>query len=318
MIAIDIYFVESMIQAWDNDLDKLLASRKKKILNILRGGKKKFTKRQIEYLSYLEKNLKAIVIASPHALSRLKKEFPPSALKAKRGYKPKVCFKDKVVEALNYTGFRSSFLPKYFHSIGIKSCVYCNSLLTISIKDTEGISARFETDHFIPKADYPSFSISLFNFYPVCGPCNKAKGRKTLSFKLYSGKAMETSNSNVQFKLKKGVVAKFLVTNEHDDLDFDFVEKKQVGKSVGELQEHFGIKEIYETQKDVLEELIVKSQVYSPKYKESLVKKFKRIFPDAGLSNRILIGNYTDPKDIHKRPLAKFTMDMARELKLIK
>jgi predicted nucleotidyltransferase len=33
--------------------------------------------------------------------------------------------------------------------------------------------------------------------------------------------------------------------------------------------------------------------------------------------NRLITGNYTDPKDIHKRPMSKFTQDICRQLALI-
>ena len=36
------------------------------------------------------------------------------------------------------------------------------------------------------------------------------------------------------------------------------------------------------------------------------------------MAERLLVGNYTRSKDIHKRPMTKFTQDIAKQLKLIK
>jgi hypothetical protein len=83
-------------------------------------------------------------------------------------------------------------------------------------------------------------------------------------------------------------------------------------------QELFRISEIYDTQKDIAEELIHKSKAYTCAYKKSLVRGFKSIFPDIAIIDRLIVGNYTEPNDIHKRPLSKFTQDIARQLKLIK
>jgi len=33
---------------------------------------------------------------------------------------------------------------------------------------------------------------------------------------------------------------------------------------------------------------------------------------------RFLIGNYTEPKEIHKRPMAKFQQDIAEQLGLLR
>ena len=67
----------------------------------------------------------------------------------------------------------------------------------------------------------------------------------------------------------------------------------------------------------MVEELIIKARIYNAPYKKVLIDAFPKLFTNASLSNRILIGNYTEPENIHKRPMAKFTQDIAKQLKLI-
>ena len=80
----------------------------------------------------------------------------------------------------------------------------------------------------------------------------------------------------------------------------------------------FKIPEIYETQKDVFEELVHLSELYTNEGQEDLVDSFKNLFPDQSMVHRLIIGNYTKPEEVHKRPLAKFTQDIAKGLGIIK
>lgn len=65
-------------------------------------------------------------------------------------------------------------------------------------------------------------------------------------------------------------------------------------------------------------ELIQKKEIYTESYKQHLAKQFKDLFKDESIINRLIIGNYDTVEDIHKRPMAKFTQDIARQLNLIK
>ena len=81
---------------------------------------------------------------------------------------------------------------------------------------------------------------------------------------------------------------------------------------------NFSITGIYNTQKDIVAELIQKKEIYTESYKQHLAKQFKDLFKDESIINRLIIGNYDTVEDIHKRPMAKFTQDIARQLNLIK
>jgi len=81
--------------------------------------------------------------------------------------------------------------------------------------------------------------------------------------------------------------------------------------------EVFQIQGIADCNLDLAEELVHKAVVYNNSYKKSLVDSFKALFPDQTIINRLIIGNYDKPVDVHKRTMAKFTQDIAKQLGLI-
>ncbi len=70
--------------------------------------------------------------------------------------------------------------------------------------------------------------------------------------------------------------------------------------------------------KDIVKGLILKAKANPDSYRKMLRKSFTRIFPDESFVDRMLIGNYSKPEETFKRPYAKYSQDIARQLKLIK
>lgn len=331
MVAISILEVQQLFPKFIADISDFHGKAIAGLEDIQKKGKGKLTKGESDYLSLLIKDLDKIIIATPDEIAvyiRLFGIVPKSvAIKGKRGRKPK-SFKDKILAALAYKFLRSSFYPKYFSKIGIKSCVYCNSQLAVSIDSVDFtksktpilIKAKFQVDHYHSKNDYPGLSISLFNLYPVCGSCNIAKSSNPVDFVLYSNDLKKRTVSDYRFELAKGCVAKYLVSKKIEHLKINFIDPKKLDplKLVkGSFQDTFDIQGIYDTQIDLIEELIWKAEAYNKTYKKILIKSFSKLFTNASLSNRILIGNYHESTMIHKRPMAKLTQDIARQLNLI-
>lgn len=226
--------------------------------------------------------------------------------------------KNAIIIALGYKSLRSSFYPRYFKKIGIKSCVYCNSQLTISaVKSKNFYSAKFDVDHYHSKDEYPFLSICLFNLYPSCSSCNRTKGTQSIEFELYTANSLKTKKSQYKFKLNSYSKSKYLTTKDSSDIDFTFNEPAYSNPLTKKLNDVFHIESIYETQIDLIEELIIKSQIYNKSYLKSLKSNFSKLSLNPELFKRTLIGNYTEDKDIHKRPMSKLVMDIAKDLGLI-
>jgi hypothetical protein len=224
-----------------------------------------------------------------------------------------------IQEALNYTHWRNKFYPKYFRKIGIKSCVYCNSQLTIAIsKKKNEIDARFEVDHHDPKSDFPYLSISLFNLYPCCSSCNKRKSTTPVNFKLYTDDVSKLTKSDYNFEISKSSKCAYLLSKDVESIKISFNDASTPAAGEQSLQDAFRIEEIHNTQKDIIAELIIKNQIYNESFKNTLQKNFSKLSLSQNDFDRVIVGNYTKVRDIHKRPFSKMTMDIAEQLGLIK
>jgi len=224
-----------------------------------------------------------------------------------------------IQEALGYTQLRNAFYPKYFRNIGIKTCVYCNSQLTIVlIKSKTEIDARLEVDHHYSKTEFPYLSISLFNLFPCCSSCNKRKSSTLVNYKLYTDDISKLKKSEYNFEITRASKCTYLLTKDAEQIEILFNDSSVLPIGNKSLQSAFRIKEIHDTQKDIIAELIIKSQIYNESFKRILQKNFSKLSLNQNDFDRVIVGNYTEEKDIHKRPFSKMTMDIAKQLGLIK
>jgi len=322
MIAVSIKMVQAVQNGFSEQITEQYNTAVAKLEAIKEGGIKDRSYR--EYLRKLIRVFKAnpdILLATPSKLNALKTDFtilPPVTEKkdGKAAVSARKAFLEKIHNALDYSGLRKSFYPGYFAQIGIKTCVYCNSQLAVTVFKVKGrYSARFDVDHHVSKNLYPGLAISLFNLYPACAPCNRKKNQNEVGFQLYSDRDDELNASGFVFRLDPYAKAKYLLSAKTDDLDFALYDRTG---GVGSAHESFfSINSIYHTQRDVAEELILKSQVYDSVYRKLLYDKFSSLGISQADLERIAVGNYTRESDIHKRPLSKFVQDIAKELGII-
>lgn len=241
-------------------------------------------------------------------------------------------FYNTIVDKMGYSGFRQREYLRFAQELQIKSCAYCNAQLT-TIADVEFYKrsnkkkgqlkgdvrtryATFELDHFIAKSEYPFLATSFFNLIPSCAYCNKSKSANSVDFHLYS----EDENLDFfEFYLKPESIQKYWSSKKNSDLEVE-LKSGENGNDIltQDLVKRFHINGIYNTQKDIIEDLLHKREAYRNAYKKGLTTLANRsIFPDEAMIDRLLIGTYTKKEEIHKRPLTKFTQDIARQLKLI-
>lgn len=124
------------------------------------------------------------------------------------------------------------------------------------------------------------------------------------------------SNFGFELKDKDNTVAEYLANRDAKVISIEFKEPNSAaGESFNEI---FAISGIYDTQIDIVEELILKSHIYSGVYRELIEDYMTSIYGTKDVLDRLLMGNYVEDSDIHKRPMAKFTQDIAKQLGLIK
>lgn len=263
--------------------------------------------------SYLLKTPTEIdkIIANMIPLPPLRQDNNGNALKIQLSH--------EIQKALCYKQLRRDFYPKYFRNLGIKTCVYCNSQLTIVVvKSKTEIDARLEVDHHYSKSEFPFLSISLFNLFPCCSSCNKRKGSTPVNFKLYTDDVSKLKKSDYEFNITRTSKCDFLLTKNAESIEIIFNDSTVPPIGNKSLQSAFNIKEIHDTQKDIIAELIIKSQIYNESFKKILQKSFSKLSLNQNDFDRVIVGNYTEDKDIHKRPFSKMTMDIAKQLGLTK
>jgi hypothetical protein len=277
-----------------------------------------------QYLINIIQSLDNLLTAKPTQMLEFKNEFeriiPVNNMDGK--------FAAKIICALKYGELRNNKeCLKIIQNLNIKACPYCNANLTIvleypykitrkglfkkgEIKERKG---NFDLDHFYPKLKHPYLGISFFNLIPCCSNCNRSKQDNPIEFHLFE----ETDDLDVfNFMIDEESFDQYLKTKNRNDLIVSFESSNEDLKSNHEY--YFKITELYKTQLDVAEEIVHIKEAYNMEYKRDLVNTWNSLFPDTALIDQLLIRNYTKPDEIHKRPLAKFTQDIARQLKLIK
>jgi hypothetical protein len=151
--------------------------------------------------------------------------------------------------------------------------------------------------------------VSFYNLIPCCQTCN--------------GLGVKAENDPRQLGLQSPYLlnpAQFQFTYEVKDIKFlnPLADKKSIEIRFKQaIQGHlgaFGLKELYEQHTDHVLELIVKSQVaYSDNYREYL-RSYDGFDLDNKEIDRLILGNYSEVDDLHKRPLAKLYQDIGRKL----
>jgi len=273
----------------------------------------------VQYLDKVISDYDAIILAKSEEIDRLKGEFDNilesetvSTVQLTGMEQPS--FYKALVKALRYDYVRSSIYPKISNGLGLKTCVYCNAALTYSHKRVyvdkgkkkTNVVSRYELDHFHPKSYYPFLATSFFNLFPVCGSCNRVKSMNPVEFNLYTEdpKGLDV----FEFRISKYSLASFVKSFDEGVLE---IELDSTPESV--LTSHqrvFGIKGLYDLQKDVCAEIIMRAMSYPQSYRNALIRKYSDIKLNREFVDRVVAGNYLNPEDTHRRPLAKLYSDI--------
>lgn len=200
---------------------------------------------------------------------------------------------------------------EFIKRININTCPYCNRNYIYHLSKTSKIKPQI--DHFFPKSIYPFLAVSFYNLIPSCQTCNGfgAKEEKDpLAVDLTNPYLIENTNFKFMYEIKH---INFL----NPLLDKTSIDVKFKHKLDGHIKV-FKLDKLYQQHSDHILELIIKSRVaYSEEY-----RKYLRTYSGLKFSeheiDRMILGNYSQEEEIHKRPLAKMYQDIGIELGLIK
>lgn len=273
------------------------------------------------FLNYLLKgtNLKKIITGDEISLQKLvHKRKLRSELFWDDTQKKATPFGDMIyTKIFNYDNFRKNQKSLWLvNKLKIKSCLYCNSAYTLNSND----KIYFTFDHFFSKRKHPYLSLSLYNLIPSCDNCNRAKSDKSISITDYRhpySKSTPLSDEFI-FRLEPSGVVRFKQNGSKDEAQI----KIELASKTTTAEKHdklFDIEKQYSLHTDIAIELLWKSEIYTDSYQNDIIA----LFDQAGIKvskkelKRIIISNYTEVEDFHKRPLAKLMHDISKDLGLI-
>lgn len=237
----------------------------------------------------------------------LKSHISPSLLISGKEYQRRINEKEYTINEEKVTGLGYWLVQK----LNIQVCPYCNHNY-IFIRDPRGRSGRPDLDHFYPKGEksqkdestsktYPYLALSFYNLIPSCPNCNQLKSTKPI-----------THSPHIQgferipiFRMEK------LIEDQMGEPDLEI---NLNAEALGKNMEVFKLKELYAQHTAEAKELVFKARAYQEDYYKSLKESFDGMKLDEGRMHRMIFGDYSDPEDFGKRPLAKFTYDLLQQL----
>jgi hypothetical protein len=290
-----------------------------------RKGRKSAKKsNELNILIYLETNFDSLILKKPQDLHDTIIYFK------KRGWHKYIYLNDKTtpfgIELLKIFGYTEHFRSQVNRGIwlakqlNIKTCPYCNAQYTVLATDSKNNSiAKFQFDHFFSKDKYPYLSISLYNLIPCCANCNITKSKKVLNLKDHYHPYYLDFAQYFKFYLKYNPDPKKLTISQvkTQKFEIELVSKFKTSKTfVDEHNKLYHILGVFNRHQDIAEDLLMKAVIYTNHLQKAHLK-IEGLFPDKSTYLRYLIGNYSNTKEILKRPLTKFIQDIAKQLKLI-
>lgn len=182
---------------------------------------------------------------------------------------------------------------------GIRVCPYCNRQYITPILSDNG-KMRADIDHFLPKSEYPYFSMSLYNLVPVCKSCNQAlKGDRKFTFANISPYEEHISD---HFKF---------------EADVQTYEVSTITNGNGAAEQHldiFKLEPLYNYHRNQVEELVKKRIAYPDDYIHDLYEKNKAYFNSELEIKQIIVGYLDDESRLNDEAFLKFRRDLAEQL----
>lgn len=214
---------------------------------------------------------------------------------------------ERIIDCLQYTKARV-ILGKIHQQMGLKTCVYCNVIPTMSNNG----EVFYQMDHYLPQSLYPFLGTYFYNLQPSCGVCNDHKKTQDCDFGLYVNSEQHKELSPFRFVPKvKNLDGPY---PECEDIQFRGKEAN-VTKESKAHEEMFHINNLYAGYKDEVSALYTDAYKMNPSIVEAnaacwgipATKKDVLAYMSGHLS--------LEEKDVHKKTLTKLKQDTIKQLK---
>lgn len=220
---------------------------------------------------------------------------------------------------------RHNFLTR----LGISVCPYCNRQYINNYTELSENKTTADLDHFYIQKLYPYLALSLYNFIPSCQICNRTFKGATNFFDgkkhnhIYPYK--EGFKDNAKFTIDLGnekLDKKYdlnVLLGISDNLYLDLIIDKNCDdntkKKIENSIDTFKLDKIYScNHRDYVKDLIRKAIIYNESRINELYNQYGSLFSSREEVVNMIVSNYVDENDLGKRPLAKLTRDICKEL----
>lgn len=203
----------------------------------------------------------------------------------------------------------------------VNVCVYCNRVYTTTVIGTgRDLIIRPTLDHFFSQSEHPLLGLSFYNLIPSCNYCNSnLKGIIPFNLNHHVHPYKEGFDKDATFDY----LQKAFHADKSDPRNYLVLIRKNIANTNSRYARIFGngginegnttvfkLEEVYKAHADIVGELIVKSDKYSPYYAGNVISMLARLGATKKDFYRFYFGNYLDERDFNKRPLAKLTKDI--------
>jgi hypothetical protein len=273
------------------------------------------TANQQNFIRGLVTNFETIIKATPNQIPRLITEFTTGVYQTTLDDDT---FRKEIETAFNYSGFRKSAKASWFaERFEVKACLYCNAQFTLVVgKDGTKKKLLFQLDHFYNKERLPFLSLTLGNLVPSCSSCNISKSKTEFTLATHIHPYNEDANIMFNFFIDENKALEYLLGNRDHKLlapKINVIDPRFTTHS-----KIFNIDNIYNKHTDIVEELILKSLYYNKTKRDELKKEFNELNLSQSVIDRFVLGSYSLDSEINKRPLAKLSKDIGKQLKILK
>lgn len=253
-----------------------------------------------------EENVKALVLANKKELEKFIRrfgEFTESESKK---------LTDKIFRYDTFSSRKNAYDILRVEKVTV--CPYCNRQYIFTLDNNE---VRPQFDHYYPKSIYPYLAVSIFNLIPSCSICNQSKSTLDTYKEPILYPFEEEFGDEVRFSIDSDDI-KYLhgITDDFDIwIQMEGVDSLKV-KKIEKQNERLHLAELYDKHKDYVKDIAWNHYINSEERIDEIMRRFPGMFLTKEDAISTIYMNDIRLKSLGKRPLAKLTRDIYRELEI--
>lgn len=255
-----------------------------------------------------ENNIKNLLLADKQQMEKYINKFG----KISRNNSKELC--EKIFRYDTFSGRKCAYNILKIQKV--KVCPYCNRQYIFTL-DNHKVRPQF--DHYYPKSIYPYLALSIFNLIPSCSICNQAKS----SFDTHDCPILYPYEEEFGDEVRFRIISDDIEYIHGKTDDFDLYLQVDVGdsekeKKIKQQYKQLHLKELYDEHKDYVRDIAWNHYINSEDRIDEIMRVFPQMFSTREEAIAIVYMNDVRKENLGKRPLAKLTRDIYRELEIEK